>query len=52
MKNRGKGYKYSHDSKDGFVEQSYMQNKKKFYMPKDVGYEKKIKARLAGLKNE
>jgi len=32
--------------KDGYVPQSYMQIKKKFYTPKDIGFEKKIKARL------
>lgn len=43
---KGKGYKYAHDYKDGYVPQSYMQIKKKFYTPKDIGFEKKIKARL------
>jgi len=43
---KGKGYKYAHDYEGGFVQQSHMQQKKKFYIPKDIGFEKKIKARM------
>ena len=43
---KGKGYKYAHDYEGGFVPQEYLTKKKKFYFPKDIGYEKKIKERL------
>ena len=45
---KGKGYKYPH-SFDGHVEQEYMPEKKKYYEPKDIGYEKKIKERMERL---
>jgi len=43
---KGKGYKYAHDFEGGFVKQDYMANKIKFYFPKEIGFEKKIKERL------
>ena len=43
---RGKGYKYAHDYSGHFVQQKYTKRKIKFYMPQDIGYEKKIKERL------
>ncbi|MFH1576563.1 MAG: replication-associated recombination protein A [Candidatus Margulisiibacteriota bacterium] len=43
---KGKGYKYAHDYKDGFVALDYLPAKKKYYQPKDIGFEKKIKARM------
>ncbi len=46
-----KGYKYPH-SFGGYVEQEYMPEKKKYYEPKDIGYEKKIKARLDEMKDK
>lgn len=39
----GKGYKYPHDFEGHWVEQEYMPVKKKYYIPADIGYEKKIK---------
>ncbi len=39
-------YKYPHDYKGAFVKQQYLPDKlknKKYYQPKDVGYEKQIK---------
>lgn len=42
----GKGYKYPHDYPDGFVAQEYMPLPRRFYIPKDVGYEKEIKKRI------
>lgn len=45
----GQGYKYAHSFDDHFVRQEYMQRKKKYYIPTDLGYEKKIKAWLAYL---
>ena len=43
---RGKGYKYAHDYPGHFVQQKYTRTKKSFYIPQDIGYEKKIKERL------
>jgi len=43
---KGKGYKYAHDYADGYVKQDYLSQTKKYYEPKDIGYEKKIKARM------
>jgi len=48
---RGKGYKYAHDYKGGFVPQEYLPQKKKYYDPKDIGFEKKIRARMEELGN-
>jgi putative ATPase len=45
---KGKGYKYPH-SFGGYVEQEYMPEKKKYYEPKDIGYEKKIRERMERL---
>jgi len=45
----GKGYKYAHDYKDAYVPQDYLPEKlegRRFYMPAERGYEKKIKALL------
>jgi putative ATPase len=43
---RGKGYKYAHDYPGHFVQQKYTKKKISFYLPQDIGYEKKIKERL------
>ena len=43
---RGKGYKYAHDSKTGYIPQEYLEQRKKYYEPKEIGFEKKIKARM------
>ena len=45
---KGKGYKYPH-SFGGHVEQEYMPEKKNYYEPKDIGYEKKIRERMGRL---
>jgi putative ATPase len=42
----GQGYLYPHDYPDGIVDQRYMEQPKKFYEPKESGYEQKIKDRL------
>jgi putative ATPase len=47
---RGQGYKYAHDSKTGYLPQEYLEKQKKYYEPKEIGYEKKIKARMDELK--
>ena len=47
----GKGYKYSHDYKDGYTLQGYLPDKignERFYSPSDRGYEKVVKQRLEG----
>ena len=40
---RGEGYKYAHSYEGHYVEQEYMREKKKYYVPTEMGYEKKIK---------
>jgi len=45
----GKGYKYAHDYEGGFVKQKYMRKKTRYYEPKPIGYEAKIKERMEKL---
>lgn len=47
----GADYKYPHDFKDGFAPQEYLPAamKKKYYKPKETGYEKNIKRYLQKL---
>ena len=47
----GKGYKYAHDFKDHYVEQEYKPSDKKYYIPTEMGHEKKIKEWLSKLKS-
>ncbi len=45
----GRGYRYAHDYKEGYVPQEYLPEKLRdrlFYVPTDRGYEKTIKQRL------
>ncbi len=42
----GKDYQYPHDFKGGFVPQEYLAVPKKYYVPKGVGYEERIKERI------
>lgn len=45
----GKGYKYAHDYKDGYIPQSYLPKAledQRFYFPVQRGYEKIVKQRL------
>jgi putative ATPase len=47
----GKGYKYSHDYKDGYASQEYLPDElsnERFYSPTDRGYENVVKKRLDG----
>ncbi|MCP3898797.1 MAG: replication-associated recombination protein A, partial [Desulfobacteraceae bacterium] len=47
----GKGYKYSHNYKDGYAVQEYLPGdlaKQRFYSPTDRGYENIVKKRLEG----
>jgi putative ATPase len=43
---KGKDYKYAHDYEGGYVPLEYLPAKRKYYLPKDIGFEKKIKERL------
>ncbi|MCL2761195.1 MAG: replication-associated recombination protein A, partial [Desulfuromonadales bacterium] len=48
-----KGYKYAHDSKEGYIYQEYLPSKlegEKFYMPKGHGFEKSILERMEWIK--
>ncbi len=45
----GQDYKYAHDYKEHFIEQQYLPAKTKYYIPTEMGYEKKIKEWLEGL---
>lgn len=45
----GKGYKYSHDFKDHFVEQEYTPKKVIYYEPTEMGNEKAMKERIENL---
>ncbi|MGB3056593.1 MAG: replication-associated recombination protein A, partial [Candidatus Omnitrophota bacterium] len=48
----GQDYKYAHSFEDHFVKQDYMRRKKTYYMPTEMGYEKKIKEWLEKLKGK
>lgn len=47
---KGKGYKYAHDYEGGYVKQDYLTQTKKYYEPKDIGFEKKIRQRMEEIK--
>ncbi|MBD3379035.1 MAG: AAA family ATPase [Candidatus Omnitrophica bacterium] len=40
---RGEGYKYAHSYDGHYVKQNYTRVKKRYYIPTEMGYEKKIK---------
>jgi putative ATPase len=42
----GTDYKYSHDSEEGWVQQTYLPEDRRYYQPVDRGYEKVIRERL------
>ena len=46
----GVDYKYAHDYKDHYVDQEYIPEKRIYYEPTDIGYEKKIKEYLDKLR--
>ena len=51
----GAGYKYPHNYEGGHVEQQYLPDKlkdKRYYLPKDIGYEKIIKAYLEKIRKK
>lgn len=45
----GEGYKYAHSYENHHVKQEYMRDKKKYYIPTNLGYEKKIREWMKGL---
>jgi len=47
---RGVDYKYAHSYENHYVEQEYIGQKKKYYIPQAIGYENKIKLWLERLK--
>jgi putative ATPase len=47
---RGQGYQYVHDFPGHYVAQEYMPFKAEYYLPGELGYEKKIKERLEALR--
>ncbi len=48
----GKGYKYAHEFKDHYVRQEYKPSEKMYYLPTEMGYEKRIKEWLEKLKGK
>jgi len=51
----GKGYKYAHDFSSGHVKQQFLPDKltgRKYYEPKEIGYESYIKKHLDKLAND
>jgi putative ATPase len=43
---RGEDYKYSHDFEGGYVQQTYLPEERRYYLPVDRGFEKVIRERL------
>ena len=48
----GVGYKYTHDYEGHYVKQEYKPSTKKYYIPTEMGYEKKIKEWLEELEKK
>ena len=46
----GKDYQYSHDHEDGWVDQSYLPEERRYYLPVERGYEAEIKQRMEALR--
>ncbi|NQT32549.1 MAG: replication-associated recombination protein A [Candidatus Omnitrophica bacterium] len=46
----GEGYKYAHSYEGHYVEQDYVRKKKTYYIPTELGYEKKIAEWMKSLK--
>ncbi len=46
----GQGYQYAHNGQDHFVIQDYLGVSKEYYVPTELGYEKKMAERLQELK--
>ena len=48
----GQGYKYAHDFKDHYVKQEYKPSDMRYYVPTEMGHEKRIKEWLEGIRND
>ena len=48
----GQGYKYAHSYEEHYVKQDHMRKKKIYYVPTDIGFEKKIKEWMENLKGK
>lgn len=48
----GVGYKYAHDYEGGYVEQDYMPERRRYYVPTDRGFEAEIKRRLEEIRRK
>ncbi len=46
---RGEGYKYAHSFEGHYVKQDYMRKKRTYYIPTNMGYEKRIREWMEGL---
>ena len=46
----GKGYQYAHDYEGHYVKQQYLPEEKRYYVPTEQGYEKKLKDYLDSLR--
>src|SRR5436190_6243320 len=46
----GAGYEYSHNHEDGWVEQEYLPEARRYYEPVDRGYEAEIRKRMEELR--
>jgi len=47
----GEGYKYAHDYEGHFVDQKYLAEERRYYIPTEQGFEKNIKKHLESLKS-
>lgn len=46
------GYLYPHDYPGGWIKQNYLQNKEVFYMPKEIGFEKRLAVFVKSLREK
>jgi putative ATPase len=47
----GKGYQYSHNAPEGWVDQDYLGVEREYYDPVDRGYEAELRKRLDELRS-
>ena len=47
---RGAGYEYSHDHPDGWADQAYLPEERRYYEPVERGFEAEIRRRLEALR--
>ena len=48
----GEGYQYSHDHPGGWVDQAYLPDGRRYYLPVERGYEAEIKKRMTALREK